>query len=399
MLAVGKCLAEETELWRNFFDGDDERISAFFGGFSATGNHEGGARALARYALTNRQSVWSKLKWRGKHSQAPVVVAAKPHYLTELDAVATVRRLLRDDSHFWRSQELKEELASAFAITLDTRFFASELMHRYRGQRGRKPSVEAKHLLRQCLAQPASRAAACRRGLNLLPPRSRRDVIDLLAGASVKCYDEPSVDVNDGMRRAGSRLLTVTRLSEKAEPERFTALAALLLCPDKIAKRLASADVEGDPLANRAHRALVHSLPAPSKHFQRRMLLRAARASDLNAGLIAACALLALRIALLRAAESENQLATVLRANNVAHTMDSGVQEGGQKRKRKRKRKRSGGDVDGDPLLLPRETTFVLANDGVARPAKETASFLADRLAADWLHWLSDVRESKGSRP
>lgn len=67
-----------------------ERVRSYFGHFDPKGVHKHGSRALAHYALKNRADMWSHLVWTGKHSQAPVVVFAKPHYFCELDVVRLV---------------------------------------------------------------------------------------------------------------------------------------------------------------------------------------------------------------------------------------------------------------------------------------------------------------------
>ena len=63
--------------------------------------------------------------WCGKHSQAPVAVAAKPHYFGELDVVASVTALARSEgSAFWRSPEIREAVAGGGLVELDPDFFA-----------------------------------------------------------------------------------------------------------------------------------------------------------------------------------------------------------------------------------------------------------------------------------
>jgi len=63
--------------------------------------------------------------WRGKHSQAPVAVAAKPHYFGELDVVASVTALARSEgSAFWRSPEIREAVAGGGLVEMDPDFFA-----------------------------------------------------------------------------------------------------------------------------------------------------------------------------------------------------------------------------------------------------------------------------------
>ncbi|WIA18938.1 hypothetical protein OEZ85_003607 [Tetradesmus obliquus] len=82
--------------------------AAWFGQFSLAGiqHFKHGARALANYALTNRSEVWQLLVWAGKHDQAPVAVAARPHYFAELDVDRTLLALARHCPGFWASEEL-----------------------------------------------------------------------------------------------------------------------------------------------------------------------------------------------------------------------------------------------------------------------------------------------------
>lgn len=39
--------------------------------------------------------MWQLLSWQGRHPQAPVAVAQRPHYFCELDVPRSVRHLLR----------------------------------------------------------------------------------------------------------------------------------------------------------------------------------------------------------------------------------------------------------------------------------------------------------------
>jgi len=90
-------------------------------------------RTLCRAALPKARGpparagaqVWDRLVWRGKHAQAPVAVAAKPHYFGELDVVASVAALAAaDGGAFWRSVEVREAAAGGGLVELDPDFFA-----------------------------------------------------------------------------------------------------------------------------------------------------------------------------------------------------------------------------------------------------------------------------------
>jgi hypothetical protein len=96
-------------VFRRFFAGNSKRIVQWFAHFSMSGltAFRYGAAALAQHALANRADVWHLLVWGGKHSQAPVAVAARPQYFCELEVVATVQKFLDDCPGFWSSPEFR----------------------------------------------------------------------------------------------------------------------------------------------------------------------------------------------------------------------------------------------------------------------------------------------------
>lgn len=53
------------------------------------------------------RQVWHLLAWEGKHPQAPVSVASKPHYFCELAVGPSVRALLDAHPQFLESAELR----------------------------------------------------------------------------------------------------------------------------------------------------------------------------------------------------------------------------------------------------------------------------------------------------
>lgn len=127
---VAKGVLEEAELLQQFFLGSDMRIAVWFGHFSMEGmsKFKYGAYALAHYALAERSEVWQHLVWEGKHPQAPVAVASKPHYFCELNVTATVRNLALHCKGFWSSEQLKDSLASGEFLTVDYPFFIELLL-------------------------------------------------------------------------------------------------------------------------------------------------------------------------------------------------------------------------------------------------------------------------------
>jgi hypothetical protein len=130
-LQVGRLLAGQPELLRSFFEGHPRRARAWFGHFSATGrlsDFKHGAAALARFALARRDEAWPLLAWAGKHPQAPVAVAAKPHYFCELDVAATVDALAARCPAFWASEEVAASVRGGALLAVDPAFFAGELL-------------------------------------------------------------------------------------------------------------------------------------------------------------------------------------------------------------------------------------------------------------------------------
>lgn len=84
-----------------------------------------GAQALARYALAQRGSAWAHLVWAGKHAQAPVAVAQRPHYWCELDGAASAAGLAARDPGFLASPEVEGAVAGGTLLSVDPGFFAS----------------------------------------------------------------------------------------------------------------------------------------------------------------------------------------------------------------------------------------------------------------------------------
>ena len=72
------------------------------------------------YALVQ---MWDLLVWQGKHPQAPVAVAAKPHYFSELNIKQTVRNLLKLHPEFFASEQMLDTVRSGEILALDLNFF------------------------------------------------------------------------------------------------------------------------------------------------------------------------------------------------------------------------------------------------------------------------------------
>uniref|UniRef100_A0A7S0UQZ6 Uncharacterized protein n=1 Tax=Polytomella parva TaxID=51329 RepID=A0A7S0UQZ6_9CHLO len=103
-------LLDLPEVFERFFLERPRCIHLFFSHFSVDGFRAFrlGARALARFCLRRREDTWSLLVWGGRHPQAPVTVASKPHYFCELDLDRSVKNLARKCPSFWTSEEWRE---------------------------------------------------------------------------------------------------------------------------------------------------------------------------------------------------------------------------------------------------------------------------------------------------
>lgn len=67
--------------------------------------------------------MWDLLVWQGKHPQAPVAVAAKPYYFSELNVNKTVRNILKHHPQFFASKQMLGILKNGTIAALDTAFF------------------------------------------------------------------------------------------------------------------------------------------------------------------------------------------------------------------------------------------------------------------------------------
>eukprot|EP00803_Ostreobium_quekettii_P011293 evm.model.scf_938.6 EVM.evm.TU.scf_938.6 scf_938:56346-58522(-) len=125
----GQFLSEHPEIVKAFFKDDRQRIPLWFSHFSLSGfsSFRWGARALANYVLANRETAWKLLHWEGRHPQAPVMVASKPHYFCELNVTKSVENLLQSCPDFWDSEEMKLGIGTGEIFALDNQFFSKEL--------------------------------------------------------------------------------------------------------------------------------------------------------------------------------------------------------------------------------------------------------------------------------
>lgn len=119
--AVAQLLSKDADFLCSYLTSSPAVTSSWFGHFSLAGiqHFKFGARALANYALTHRTEVWQYLVWAGKHDQAPVAVAGKPHYFAELDIDRTMRQLARHCPEFWCSDELLRSCEGGEWLQLD----------------------------------------------------------------------------------------------------------------------------------------------------------------------------------------------------------------------------------------------------------------------------------------
>lgn len=177
---VGNVLAKQPACLREFFTSAPQRASAWFGHFSMDGqkHFKHGAAALAKYALAHRSDFWHLLKWRGQHPQAPVSVAAKPHYFCELDIPATVQSIAgsSDGDAFWESAEFQSSIAPGDILALDQQHWAATINF-WLEERSRR-STEIYDLLCDHLEQGPWREFCVR----LLPLLDEADVFTFASG-------------------------------------------------------------------------------------------------------------------------------------------------------------------------------------------------------------------------
>ena len=67
--------------------------------------------------------MWDLLEWQGKHPQAPVAVAAKLNYFSELNMKQTIRNILRHHPAFFASYQMLDSLKSGDITALDRHYF------------------------------------------------------------------------------------------------------------------------------------------------------------------------------------------------------------------------------------------------------------------------------------
>lgn len=67
--------------------------------------------------------MWDLLVWQGKHPQAPVTVAAKPNYFSELDIKKTIENLLTDHPRFFASDQMLKSLMAGDITAMDRPYF------------------------------------------------------------------------------------------------------------------------------------------------------------------------------------------------------------------------------------------------------------------------------------
>lgn len=67
--------------------------------------------------------MWDLLVWKGKHPQAPVAVAAKPYYFSELDIKHTMQNILKHHQEFFASEQMLQTVKNGDILALDMDFF------------------------------------------------------------------------------------------------------------------------------------------------------------------------------------------------------------------------------------------------------------------------------------
>ncbi len=67
--------------------------------------------------------MWDLLVWQGKHPQAPVAVAAKPYYFSELNIQQTMHNILKHHPEFFASEQMLDTVRSGNITVLDKDYF------------------------------------------------------------------------------------------------------------------------------------------------------------------------------------------------------------------------------------------------------------------------------------
>ncbi|KAL3153954.1 hypothetical protein ABBQ32_013514 [Trebouxia sp. C0010 RCD-2024] len=127
---VGRLLCSNPKIVRDFFQDHPQHISTWFQSsyVRSISEFKNGAKALAQYALLHRAEMWELLVWQGKHAQAPVAVAAKPHYFSELNVNKTIRNILKHHPEFFASEQFLGSLSDGTVTALDRAYFCQELL-------------------------------------------------------------------------------------------------------------------------------------------------------------------------------------------------------------------------------------------------------------------------------
>ncbi|CAM6086377.1 unnamed protein product [Calypogeia fissa] len=183
---VARLLAQDSMMLRRFFSGEPKRALQWFQNFAGVGeiDHQLGARALARYVFMNREDSWHELVWKGDRSQAPAIVASKPHYFSDLDVVESIDNFLDHVPSFWQSEELRDSLEDGQFIALDVDFFLEELL-------AKMDSDAFSRILKAYLAEE-SFTVLCQRILPITCDEDFLGFVNGLASAMVKWKEEKS---------------------------------------------------------------------------------------------------------------------------------------------------------------------------------------------------------------
>lgn len=193
---AGALLAEQPRALREFFLEQNKlpsRASAWFSHFSMEGieKFKHGSAALARFALAHRSKMWHLLRWKGKHAQAPVAVASKPHYFCELDIPATVEQLARHCSDFWASEELASTARSGAIFLIEPEAWAAELARWLEEERSTR-SMALYRALGDYIEGGGCWRQLCLRLLPVLPESNRLEVaVQVLDGSSTSAESSP----------------------------------------------------------------------------------------------------------------------------------------------------------------------------------------------------------------
>ncbi len=86
-------------------------------------NTQSFAQIYSKWPYAMWMQMWDLLVWQGKHPQAPVAVAAKPYYFSELNIHQSMLNILKHHPEFFTSHQMADTVKSGDILALDQNHF------------------------------------------------------------------------------------------------------------------------------------------------------------------------------------------------------------------------------------------------------------------------------------